>query len=89
MEECEAEATRAGASAPAWLEPVYTHVVEDMISASSVLCFMFLCVLCNAFVVPLLSDCVLCGACVVCGFGVVNAWHLHCVRITRLRRITP
>ena len=29
MEECEAEATRAGASAPAWLEPVYTQAVKD------------------------------------------------------------
>ena len=89
MEECEAEATRAGASAPACLQPVYTLVVEDMISASSVLCFMFLCVQCNAFVVLLFSDCVLCGACVVCGFGVVNAWHLHCVRISRLSSSTP
>ena len=30
MEECEAEVARAGASAPAWLAPVYTQAVEDI-----------------------------------------------------------
>ena len=69
MEECEAEATRAGASAPAWLEPVYKQAVEDMISASCVLCFVFLCVQWNVFVVFLLP--------IVC--CVVRVWFVGLV----------
>ena len=30
VEECEAEVARAGASAPAWLAPVYTQALEDI-----------------------------------------------------------
>ena len=59
MQECEAQVSRAGASAPAWLQPVYTQALEDMT-------FVSLCVQCNAFVEAFLSDCVRCGACCEC-----------------------